>query len=468
MKKFKFIFLSAVIALLCFAAIAGAAPKSVTFEYIDYGTNPFTSTPATARDIWSYFDIQNPRPAPIYTTHYWNAQMIGTFIQPDDPTEDLLRPFIPLSYTGDVKVQVHYMTKLGTPTNGSSPIPAVEYTMEEMSHGQAPAFFPDLERAIKASADVMIVVPETGTPMSCDLSPNDKNKIAFTLGTEVSLPASLYAVTFTHTPLPKYAVTATAGEGGTITPASADIEEGASCDFVIAADKGYVIDVLTVDGAAVAAAVGVASYTCTLENVTKALSISASFKKSEEPGKENVSDATVSGDGVTAADPVFVEASDETITPFDAQADNSKELLLVKADGSASDQNVTFKKEAFVCALKLDVTHTDAAAAMTLVFAPADGKSFDTAKKYYAMIENKKTQAYTVFECAHADGKLKATVQPVGDYFSENTVVVYTGTATNVGGDAPSTGGGSGGGCSAGVAALALLALVPFALRRKK
>ncbi len=313
---------------------------------------------------------------------------------------------------------------------------------------------------------MVIIVPPSGNAISADITLSN-NYAAFNLSTAVSLPIDIYVVSFVNTPLPKHTVTATAGTGGTITPASADVEKGASCDFVITADSGYVIDALTVDGSAVAAAAGVASYTYTLENVTKAVSISVTFKKSIEPGKENVSEIGASGEGVTAAEPVFVEASDKIVASFDAQADNSKELPLVKADGT-SDQNVTFKKEAFVCAVKLDVTHTDAAAAMTLAFSPAKDKTFDAAKKYYAMILNKKTGTYAIFECAQANGKLNMTVRPVGDYFSENTVVVYTGTATNTGGDTPSTGGGSGGGCNAGMAALALLALVPLALRRKK
>ena len=253
------------------------------------------------------------------------------------------------------------------------------------------------------------------------------------------------------------------------TPASADVEEGASQDFKITADKGYVIDTLKVDGSEITAAAGEASFTYTLKDVTKAQSIAVTFKKSETPGKDNVSEAGVSGEGVTAAEPVFIEAADEAVASHDAYADGGKELTLVKEDGSAGD-TVTFKKEALVCAVKLEVTHTDPEAAMTLTLSPAEGKSFDAAKKYYAMIQNKKSAAYTLFECAPAaGGKLTVTVKPVGDYFSENTVVVYTGTAAgSATPDTPTTGGGSGGGCNAGMAVLALLAFAPLALRRRR
>ncbi|EHL66136.1 DUF6273 domain-containing protein [Cloacibacillus evryensis] len=189
----------------------------------------------------------------------------------------------------------------------------------------------------------------------------------------------------------------------------------------------------------------------------KALSIT--IAASVTPGKENVSGVGVSGEGMTAEEPVFIESSDKAVVSLDAQADGSKELTLVKEDGTG--KAATFVKEAFVCAVKLDVTHEDDTAAMTLTLTPAEGKAFDTAKKYYAIIQNKKTSAYAVFECAHADGKLNITVKPVGDYFSENTVAVYTGTAAEKGGS-------SSGGCNAGFAGLLLLAVPAMVFVRKK
>ena len=325
---------------------------------------------------------------------------------------------------------------------------------------------------------MMIVVPKTGDPVSCDISvltvpqvggAPAKEYVKFTLETSFDLPVSLYAVGLTTDEI-SHTITASAGDNGTIAP-SGDVSviEGASKDFKITADKGYVIDTLKVDGSEITAAAGEASFTYTLKDVTKAQSITVTFKKSETPGKDNVSEAGVSGEGVTAAEPVFIEAADEAVASHDAYADGGKELTLVKEDGSAGD-TVTFKKEALVCAVKLDVTHTDPEATMTLTLSPAEGKSFDAAKKYYAMIQNKKSAAYTLFECAPAaSGKLTVTVKPVGDYFSENTVVVYTGTAAgSATPDTPTTGGGSGGGCNAGMAVIALLAFAPLALRRRR
>ena len=454
MKRIKSMLLLSLAALLCFAAMAAATPKSLVITDMDDGTH-FNAgqTFSSFGQLWGNINGQMGNP-------YWSP---GSYAAADIPASGELLPFIPIDHTGDVSADIYYRATLASTNGAQDNMPAYKY---QLSGPQGAQYFPDALPLI----DMILVIGGDGNAESCDVTHAESYGspiVNFEIKTAKSYPVRVYGLAFQHTPLPKYTITAAAGANGTITPASADVEEGTSCDFVITADSGYVIDALTVDGSAVAAAAGVASYTYTLENVTKAVSISATFKKSIEPGKENVSEIGASGEGVTAAEPVFVEASDKIVTSFDAQADNSKELPLVKADGT-SDQNVTFKKEAFVCAVKLDVTHTDAAAAMTLAFSPAKDKTFDAAKKYYAMILNKKTGAYAIFECAQANGKLNVTVRPVGDYFSENTVVVYTGTATNAGGDTPSTGGGSGGGCNAGMAALALLALVPLALRRKK
>lgn len=451
-KRIKSMLLLSLAALLCFAAMAAATPKSLVITDMDDGTH-FNSNQAFSAfaQFWATTNGVMGNPA------YSNSPKASLPV-----TEDIM-PFVPANYTGDVSADIYYSGTLSATTDATENMPATSY---RLSGPYGAPYFPDALPLI----NTVLVIGGDGNAESCDVTHTELQGspvVDFEIKTAKSYPVRVYGLAFQHTPLPKYTITAAAGANGTITPASADVEKGASCDFVITADSGCVIDALTVDGSAVAAAAGVASYTYTLENVTKAVSISATFKKSIEPGKENVSEIGASGEGVTAAEPVFVEASDKIVASFDAQADNSKELPLVKADGT-SDQNVTFKKEAFVCAVKLDVTHTDAAAAMTLAFSPAKDKTFDAAKKYYAMILNKKTGAYAIFECAQANGKLNMTVRPVGDYFSENTVVVYTGTATNAGGDTPSTGGGSGGGCNAGMAVLALLSFAPLALRRRR
>ncbi|MDO5115395.1 MAG: Synerg-CTERM sorting domain-containing protein [Synergistaceae bacterium] len=275
-------------------------------------------------------------------------------------------------------------------------------------------------------------------------------------------------VSFTNTPIPKYTITATAGENGTITPASADVEEGASADFTITANSGYVIESLTVDSAAVAEAADKGTHVYTFDNVTAAHTIAATFEVAA--GQEKVSDVVITGSGVTLAkDPVFVASDNELVSTFDRYTGGSAELSLINDDGTAS--SVTFTKEegGFVCAVTLDVSHTDDAAAVTLSLSPVSGSSFDSAKNYFAMIQKKDKSGYSIFACKHADSRLEVTVKPVGDYFTENTIAVYAGTTAATGGDTPtSDGGGSGGGCAAGIGVLALLALIPLALRRKR
>ena len=73
----------------------------------------------------------------------------------------------------------------------------------------------------------------------------------------------------------KYTITATAGEGGSITPAGeVSVKEGASQTFAIAAQEGYAIADVLVDGQGVGA---VDSYT--FENVTANHTIAALFTK---------------------------------------------------------------------------------------------------------------------------------------------------------------------------------------------
>lgn len=459
MKKFKLAFLLGIIALFCFAAAAIAAPKSLVITDMDDGTHfGAGQTFSSFGQLWANIDGKMGNPS-------W---LPNSYTAANVPASDELLPFIPIDHTGDVSADIYYRAEFSgqTPPSGAeSNVPANKY---QLSGPSGAPYYPDALPLIKT----VIVFGSDGKAELCDATLGDSYGspvINFELKEAKSYPVRVYGLTFSHTPLPKHTVTATTGGHGTITPPGADVEEGASQDFKITADKGYVIDTLKVDGSEITAAAGEASFTYTLKDVTKAQSITVTFKKSETPGKDNVSEAGVSGEGVTAAEPVFIEAADEAVASHDAYADGGKELTLVKEDGSAGD-TVTFKKEALVCAVKLDVTHTDPEAAMTLTLSPAEGKSFDAAKKYYAMIQNKKSAAYTLFECAPAaGGKLTVTVKPVGDYFSENTVVVYTGTAAgSATPDTPTTGGGSGGGCNAGMAVLALLSFAPLALRRRR
>ena len=87
---------------------------------------------------------------------------------------------------------------------------------------------------------MMIVVPKTGDPVSCDISvltvpqvggAPAKEYVKFTLETSFDLPVSLYAVGLTTDEI-SHTITASAGDNGTIAP-SGDVSviEGASKDF---------------------------------------------------------------------------------------------------------------------------------------------------------------------------------------------------------------------------------------------
>jgi hypothetical protein len=87
-------------------------------------------------------------------------------------------------------------------------------------------------------------------------------------------------VTFTKgTPPPTFTITATAGTGGTITPAGAiTVAAGSNQGFAIAANSGYTISAVTVDGTNQGA---ISSYT--FSNVPANHTIAATFTQSAPP-----------------------------------------------------------------------------------------------------------------------------------------------------------------------------------------
>ena len=83
------------------------------------------------------------------------------------------------------------------------------------------------------------------------------------------------------TPTVRYTITATAGEGGTITPSGAvSVVEGKDKEFTFKADTGYKIDTVTVDGRAVADPGNSYKFT----NVTADHTINVTFK-AKDPGE---------------------------------------------------------------------------------------------------------------------------------------------------------------------------------------
>ena len=96
--------------------------------------------------------------------------------------------------------------------------------------------------------------------------------------------SSVVAITYTiNLPVPKYVITATAGENGSIAPSGAvSVEKEQNQTFTITPKDGYEIDTLTVDGNSVEA---VAAYTFT--DVQEDHTIAATFKETPPaPGTE--------------------------------------------------------------------------------------------------------------------------------------------------------------------------------------
>lgn len=188
-----------------------------------------------------------------------------------------------------------------------------------------------------------------------------------------------------------------------------------------------------------------------------------------------------SGTGALISSVVPVASSDVSVsgaviasasTGLDAPADLSQAV----ADGNyatAVESGDQFGNMTLLHTMKLSLTHGDDAGKVTVVvdpfaYTPASGKQL------YALVRRKTggggSGKYDLFPATLEGGILTFEISPVGDYFSENTIVIAETSAVETSDpETPWSGNGaSTGGCDAGFAALALLALVPLGMRRKK
>lgn len=107
----------------------------------------------------------------------------------------------------------------------------------------------------------------------------------------------------------------------------------------------------------------------------------------------------------------------------------------------------------------MNVEHSGGAATFTIKL--AEPMLFEGTP--YIIIWNKNGELYRAFRAEYKTQALTFTVDELDDYFSEAII-----TIADVKDSArPASHGGSGGGCSAGWGALALLAVVPLALKKK-
>ena len=94
-------------------------------------------------------------------------------------------------------------------------------------------------------------------------------------------------------PVQMHTVTATAGEGGTIQPGSAEVPHGSSTSFVVKADPGYQLKTLTIDGDE--AMDKLDGTTLKVPNVIKDSAVHATFEL--VPAANHTVEASVAGDG---------------------------------------------------------------------------------------------------------------------------------------------------------------------------
>ena len=168
--------------------------------------------------------------------------------------------------------------------------------------------------------------------------------------TTFTMPAEAVSVKANYEVIPvtEYTITSTTGANGSISPSgTVKVVSGGSQTFTITPATGYEIDTLKVDGSAVSS---VTSYT--FNNVDKAHTIEATFKKKQSPEPTPTSYKIISG-----ADSEWKQNTDGNIT-IRGNGEFSK-FESVKVDGSIIDaKNYTAKEGSTIIILKADYLKT--------------------------------------------------------------------------------------------------------------
>lgn len=173
--------------------------------------------------------------------------------------------------------------------------------------------------------------------------------------------------------------------------------------------------------------------------------------------------ATSADAGVEVRDHAAVSRDDPTFKAVNDFAGGTSRVQL--RDGSSS-RSVFFTQSGFVQAVSLDVRHEGHDdGAVTIELTPAAGSSFMSTIKYFGLVRRKDGTGCSLFPGTVGGGKLRVTIEPVGDFFSTNTVAIYKGAYKED--TPPPSGGGSGGGCAAGAATAAAACALLFVRRRK-
>ena len=169
------------------------------------------------------------------------------------------------------------------------------------------------------------------------------------------------------------------------------------------------------------------------------------------------SETPVNVSGAVTADGTVYEAGASVISDKDnedAQQDVISALRKEAVDGIAADENVSL-----LGAFTLTAEHDGGSATFTVEL--SEPLSFEG--EPCVIIQNHNTNAYYAFAAEYSGSSLSFSVDALEYYFSSATVVVADVKESS----AQPVHSGSSGGCSVGWGALALLAVVPLALRRK-
>lgn len=169
------------------------------------------------------------------------------------------------------------------------------------------------------------------------------------------------------------------------------------------------------------------------------------------------SETPVNVSGAVTADGTVYEAGASVIS--DEQNETAQESVITAlreeaVDGIAADENVSL-----LGAFTLTAEHDGGSATFTVEL--SEPLSFEG--EPCVIIQNHRTNAYCAFAAEYSGSSLSFSVDALEYYFSSATVVVADVKESS----AQPVHSGSSGGCSAGWGALALLAVVPLALRRK-
>ena len=286
-----------------------------------------------------------------------------------------------------------------------------------------------------------------------------------------NFPINIYFIKFSTTQY-EISVSADASMGNVTPEGPLKVNHGEDASFTITAKDGYRIAAVIADGERKSAANPfVSEYT--FKNVTSNHSLEVLFADASDLPELSAAP------GVTATVADYSDSRGEEAEALERGGFVSGDAAVKIAGDGTEMKEGTFcaDEDGYVCTVKLSKECAEGAesGALTLTVKPKPGEAFVSGKSYYALVLNAKTNYYDVFPAKLSGaGCLEATLKPVGDYAALSTVFVYSGTASP--GEEPSPpdepGGGAGpkssSGCNAGLGAIALLALVPLALRRKK